>query len=141
MRTEMREKTIYVTDTVTVEIPMQTAERIAKDSASHLENDYAMSDVRLNADGTLYHHLSTKPQKKPVEIQKPIQQRDSIVYRYIIRNVKKTVVNKERLPLTWWEKTRIYGFYLLLVWVCLKYRKQVVSIMKAFVKWVPFRSK
>lgn len=64
--------TIYVPDTVFVEIPAQTAERETRDSVSQLENDYAASEARINPDGSLYHDLRTKPQKKPVEFQKPV---------------------------------------------------------------------
>lgn len=68
-RIEIRETVIYVPDTVFVEIPAQTAERTTQDSTSHLENDYALSDARINPDGSLYHDLKTKPQEKPVPIE------------------------------------------------------------------------
>ena len=38
----------YVPDTVFIEIPAQTSERETADSTSHLENDYATSDARIN---------------------------------------------------------------------------------------------
>ena len=135
VRTEVRTRTIYVTDTVLIEIPSQKAERTTKDSISHLENEYATSDARINADGTLFHVLSTRPQKKSVEIQKPIEQRDSISYKYINHDKTKTITKKERLPLTWWEKTRIYGFYLLLVWLGIIYRKPIWGFIKTNLKW------
>ena len=56
----------YVPDTVFIEIPAQTSERETADNTSHLENDYATSDARINPDGTLYHNFKTKPQKNPV---------------------------------------------------------------------------
>ena len=49
-----RERVILVPDTVFVDIEQQTSERTAKDSTSHLENDYALSDARINADGSLF---------------------------------------------------------------------------------------
>ncbi|MBR0116504.1 MAG: hypothetical protein IJM04_04400 [Prevotella sp.] len=82
MKTEVRREVVYVPDTVLVEIPAQMAERTTRDSTSHLENDYAVSDVRINPDGSLHHTLETKPQKKPVEFQKPVERNDSIVYKY-----------------------------------------------------------
>lgn len=69
---DVRYQTIIVPDTVLVEIPAQTAERTTTDSTSHLENDYATSDARINPDGTLFHLLATKPQKKPVEVDKKL---------------------------------------------------------------------
>lgn len=103
--------TIYVPDTVFVEIPSQTAERETRDSVSHLENDYAASDARINPDGSIYHDLKTKPQKMPVEFQKPVERRDSIIYRERVRN--ETVTKTVEVPrqLTWFQKTSIYGFW------------------------------
>lgn len=107
-RVEIRKETIYVPDTVYIEIPKQTAERTTRDS-SRLENDYAISYARINADGTLYHNLSTKPQKKPVEINKPVERNDSIVY---VTKTKTVTVERE---LSWWEQTQIKGFHVLAV--------------------------
>lgn len=73
--------TVYVPDTVLIEIPSQTAEHTTADSTSHLENDYATSDARINADGTLFHSLNTKPQEKPVEIKKKEVHENNIVYK------------------------------------------------------------
>ena len=64
-RVEVRKEIVYVPDTVYLEIPAQTAERTTRDSTSHLENDYATSDARINTDGSLYHDLKTKPQEIP----------------------------------------------------------------------------
>lgn len=104
--TKVKTEIIYVTDTLLVEIPAQKAERTTADSASHLENDYAMSDARINPDGTLFHSLETKPQQKPVEFQKPVEKKDSIIYRYKYRD-KEVIVEKK---LTRWEKFKMdYG--------------------------------
>lgn len=81
VRVETNTVTVYVPDTVLIEIPAQTAERTTADSTSHLENDYATSDVHINADGTLFHDLKTKPQKKPVEVKKKEVHKDNIVYK------------------------------------------------------------
>lgn len=120
-------------DTVFIEIPAQTAERTAADSVSHLENDFAMSDVRINADGTLFHNLKTKPQKKPIEVEKEIVNNDSIVY---ISNISKETgqqILKVEKPLTWWQKTRIYGCYLFGLLLVISYRKEIWSVIKRFI--------
>ena len=132
-RVDVRYQTIIVTDTVFVEIPAQTAERTTADSTSHLENDYATSYARINPDGTLFHQLATKPQKKPVEIDKKIEQRDSIVY--VEKSNTETgqqIVEVER-QLSWWEKTRIYGFYLLAALLVVIYRKKIWSLLRKFI--------
>ena len=136
IHTEVVTKTYFVTDTVFVEIPAQTAERTTADSTSQLENDYATSEARINPDGTLYHDLKTKPQDIPKEVQTPVEQKDSIVYRYRYRDVVKTVeVERE---LTWWQKTQMYGFWVatiaLLAYLCIANRKRIVSwIMKKLI--------
>lgn len=130
---EVHTNTIIVPDTVYVEIPPQIAERTTADSTSHLENDYATSDARINPDGTLFHQLATKPQKKPVEVDKKIEQRDSIVY--VEKSNTETgqqIVEVER-QLSWWEKTRIYGFYLLAALLVVIYRKQIWSLLRKFI--------
>ena len=110
-------KTILVPDTVFVEIPAQTAERTTRDSTSHLENEYAVSDARINPDGSLFHDLRTKPQKKPVATDKKIEQRDSIVYRNKFVRVTKTVSVPR--DLTKFQKIQIAGFWFLLALIVL----------------------
>ena len=58
--TEVVTKTYFVTDTVFVEIPAQTAERTTADSVSQLENDYATSEARINPDG----HVVPRPENE-----------------------------------------------------------------------------
>lgn len=112
MNTKVRIETVYVPDTVYVDIPQQKSERTVVDSVSHLENDYAQSDARINPDGSLFHNLETKPQKKSVEIQKPIERKDSIVYRYKYKDrvkYKDREVIKEK-ELSKWQQAKIdYG--------------------------------
>lgn len=121
----------YVPDTVYIEIPAQTAERETADSTSHLENDYATSDARINPDGTLFHNLKTKPQKKPVEFEKPVEHKDSIVYK--TKTVTKVRTVEVPHELTWWEKTQIYGFWFILFILMIVYRKKVFYLVKWFI--------
>lgn len=81
VRVETNTVIAYVPDTVFIEIPAQAAERTTADSTSHWENDYATSDARINADGTLFHSLKTKPQEKPVEVKKKEVRKNNIVYK------------------------------------------------------------
>lgn len=118
----------YVPDTVFIEIPAQTSERETADSTSHLENDYATSDARINPDGTLYHNLKTKPQKKPVEFEKPVERKDSVIYK--TKTVTKTKIEKVPRDLTWWQKTQIYGFWVILFILVIVYRKKILSLVK-----------
>lgn len=116
-RVEFRTETILVPDTVFVEIPAQTAERTTRDSVSHLENDYAVSDARINPDGSLFHDLRTKAQKKAVAIDKKIEKRDSVVYKDRYLTVKEQVSVPRSL--TTFQKCEIFGFWFLLAVLCL----------------------
>lgn len=131
IRVEVRKEVVYVKDTVLLEIPAQTAERTTRDSTSHLENDYATSDARINPDGSLYHDLNTKPQEIPKEVQTPVERNDSIVYKYKDRTVVETV-EVER-DLSWWQKTQIYGFWVALIVIAITYRKDILTIIKRIV--------
>lgn len=127
VRIEYRERTVFVPDTVFVEIPAQTAERTTPDSISHLENDYSESTAKINQDGSLYHDLKTKPQTKPVPVQKEVQQRDSVRVEYRDRTVTETVVETVEVEkkLSWFQKTQIAGFWTLLVFLMIVYRKKI----------------
>lgn len=127
---EVHTKTEYIKDTVYLEIPAQTAERTTSDSTSHLENDYAASNARINPDGTLYHDLNTKPQKKPFETETPVERKDSIVYKYKDRTVYETIEVEVERELSWWEKTQMYGFWVAFVFLIITYRKVIFSFVK-----------
>lgn len=125
VRVEVREHVVYVPDTITIEIPAQTSERTTADSLSYLDNDYAESTARINPDGTLYHDLKTKPKAKPVPVDRPVEYRDSIVYRD--RFIDRTNTVEVERNLTWWEQTRIYGFYGLLILLLISYTIKKVA--------------
>ena len=129
-RIEVKTEIVYVPDTVLVEIPAQTAERTTADSVSHLETDYATSDARINPDGSLFHSLANKPQQKPVAYQKPVERKDSIIYRDRVKTETVTETVEVERDLSWWEKTRIYGFYALLLWLLVNYRRQLFSLAR-----------
>ena len=110
-------------DTVFVEIPAQAAERTAADSVSHLENDFAVSDARINADGTLFHNLKTKPQKKPVPVDKVIERKDTIVY--VDKKVEVPVPVEKKLG--WWDRTSINLF---------SYSLGIIAVLAYIIIWL-----
>lgn len=111
VRVEERVREIKVTDTLFVEVPMQKESTTVRDSMSHLENDYAISDARINPDGSLYHSLETKPRTDTLSREVGVQVRDSIVYREKV--VPKIVpVEKE---LNWFVRMRIWLGNIMLV--------------------------
>lgn len=135
VRIEYREKIVYVPDTVYLEIPAQTAERTTRDSTSHLENDFAESDARINADGSLYHDLKTKPQQKAVPTEKEIVERDSTEYHGKSSTETEQVIKEVEVekPLSWFQKTQIIGFWIVFVFVSIKNRKKLLTIFQRFV--------
>lgn len=136
--TEVRvEKVIeYLTDTVYIKIPAQMAERTTQDSTSHLENDYATSDARINQDGTLYHDLKTKPQEIASEFQKLVERNDSVrtEYKTKIKYAIRTQNKEVEKELTWWQHTCIKWFpwclILLIIAIGYIFRKPILKITK-----------
>lgn len=107
---EVRETTVYITDTVEVEIPYIVERNVTLDTISYLENDYAISGAIIEG-AYLTHTLATKPQLRRVQIKTPQLRRDSVVYRNFYRDVE---VEVER-QLSFLQKAQISGFWLLLV--------------------------
>lgn len=132
-RTETRYERILVHDTSYIEIPVQTAEKTVKDSTSHLENDYAVSDASITSDGLLYHSLRTKAQKKAVPVDKQIERKDSLVY--VDKQVNVPVpVEKE---LTKWQSFKIdyFGWLVAVLFALLGYtfRKPLLKLVRRFI--------
>lgn len=118
-RIEYRERVVLVPDTVYIQIPEQRLELTTADSLSRLENDYAVSNVRLLPSGKFRHTLSTKPQTKAMPTTAKVIRQDSIVYRDRWHTKSKTVVRERKQP--WYEKAQIWGFRGLLVVVVITY--------------------
>lgn len=111
IRIEKRIREIKVTDTLFVEVPMQKESTTVRDSMSHLENDYAISDARIMADGSLYHSLETKPRTDTLTQELSVQAKDSIIYR---EKVVPKIVPVEK-GLSDWQKIQIRGFWIFLI--------------------------
>ena len=109
---ETRIEKVFETDTVFLEVPRIIEKVVTKDTVSVLENDFARSSAEVS-DGLLSHSLETKPSRQPVEIQKEIVYRDSVIVRdnVIVQTVE---VEKE---LTKWQsfKMKTGGFTLSLL--------------------------
>ena len=104
--TKVIERVEVVTDTVEVEIPFISESHTTRDTISHLENAYALSDAMVSG-GILYHSLQTRPQIRKVEFKRPVLHRDSL----IIRNSYREVTVEVDKPDTWFEKTQKIGFW------------------------------
>lgn len=130
VRVEVRKETKYIKDTVFLTVPAQSAENTTRDTSSHLETDYAESDARIAPDGTLHHTLRNKEQEKPVPVDVPQTQKDSIVYqdRYITETVE---VPRE---LTAWQKWQMRSFWILLSGLLIFIlRKPLLTLIRRFI--------
>lgn len=129
VRVETVVRTEYIPDTVFVEVPLEIERQTVRDTMSHLETSYAVSDARITPDGSLFHSLANIPQKRPVPTEKEIIYRDSIVSR---DRVNREVVEVER-KLTWWQQTQMKGFWIVLVVLVLVCRKNIVASVHRFI--------
>lgn len=77
---EVNTHTETVHDTAYVQLPAYIERNVTRDTTSTLENPYAKSLATVQ-NGLLAHSLETKPVQLPVQIEKQIVYRDSIVYR------------------------------------------------------------
>ena len=123
---EIRERLVY--DTVKVEVPKVVERIVTRDTSSHLENDWAMSDASVS-DGFLSHSLETKPHTVYVPVAVPVHDTT-----YIEKEAQETIIEKEvEKPLTWWQKTRLGAFWWLLggLVACLAwiFRKPLLKLM------------
>nr|DAH35249.1 MAG TPA: periplasmic binding protein [Caudoviricetes sp.] len=128
-KVEVRTERIEHIDTIYVELPRQVERIVTQDTTSRLENDYAVSEARVEA-GMLHHTLETKAAKIPVLSKSTIEKKDSVTTN------SKSEVEKEKFyiekELTAWQKFRLRGFWILaaiiggyLVW---RNRRRLLSL-------------
>lgn len=132
-RVETKVVTVFVKDTVTITIPEQAAKNSARDSSSHLETDYAVSDASIDSAGTLHHTLANKAGSVPVPAESKVVYRDSIVYREIEVPTPYQVEVKVPRELTWWQQTKMKGFWILLALLTLSCRKPIFALIRRFI--------
>lgn len=111
VRVEIRERPVH--DTAYVDVPLIKEVNVTRDTSSHLENEYAMSDASIS-DGTLRHSLETRPHKiaAPVTIT---------VHDTLTVEKKAETIIKEVNVLTKWQGFQIIlgrilgGLFLLII--------------------------
>lgn len=126
---ETRIHKIYIKDTLRFQIPPYSKRQVVRDTSSHLETPLAVSDAWINNDGSLGHSLENKPQDIPVPFEKEVIYRDSIVYK---DKTDTKIVEVER-RLTWWQQTKMRGFWLLLGVVVFVFRKNILTMARRFI--------
>lgn len=126
---ETRIHKIYFKDTLRFQIPPYSKRQVVRDTSSHLETPLAVSDAWINNDGSLGHSLENKPQDIPVPFEKEVIYRDSIVYK---DRTDTKIVEVER-RLTWWQQTKMRGFWVLLGVVVFVFRKNILTMARRFI--------
>ena len=111
VRVEIRERPVH--DTAYVDVPLIKEVNVTRDTSSHVENEYAMSDASIS-NGTLRHSLETRPHKiaAPVTIT---------VHDTLTVEKKAETIIKEVNTLTKWQGFQIIlgrilgGLFLLII--------------------------
>lgn len=111
---EIRTETVYVPDTVYVQLPAVSQSVETLDTISVLENKFAVSEASVSGN-VLKHSLEVKPIKEPVAIKKEIVYRDSI----IVKEVDVDHYIEMPAELTAWQSFKIklggYAFALIVI--------------------------
>lgn len=118
--TKVEVKTVVerVVDTAWISLPVEVVQVETLDTVSVLENAFARSSAVVSS-GVLQHSLETLPVSLPVEVEKEMVYRDSLVYRDRVLSVP---VEVEK-PLSLWQKfiLRVGGVCLFLVAIYVAY--------------------
>lgn len=131
LRVEIGRRTVWVADTLRWHLPVERTERRMRTDSSRLETSAAISEVRIAPDGSLVHTLENKPDERSVATRRRIEYRDSIVYRDRTVGIERTVpVERE---LTWWQKVRLKGFWVVAAALAILLRSRAVSLLRHFV--------
>ncbi len=126
VRVETVIRTERVPDTVFVEVPVEATRQTVRDTTSHLETSFAVSDARILADGSLFHSLENIPQKRPVPTEKEIEYHETNEYH----GYEEAKIVEVARPLTWWQQTQIRGFWMLVLILLVVCREQITGLAK-----------
>lgn len=131
-KVEVRTERIEHIDTIYIELPRQVERIVTQDTTSRLENDYAVSEARVEA-GMLHHTLETKAAKVPVPAKATIEK------MYGITTISKAKVEKEKekvyieKELTAWQRFKMRGFWVLLAamacWIAWKNKARILALI------------
>ena len=112
VRIEYREKVVKVPVTVYVEVPVEQKETMTKDSISHLETSFAISNASMVwIDGVpfLRHDLKNKAQKIEKTDTANVVEKEKVVWNTRRVTYTKTEIREKVLP--WYQKTLMWiGF-------------------------------
>ena len=129
VRIEYIEKVVKVPVTVYVEVPVEQKEKMTRDSTSHLETGFAVSDASMIwIDGVAFlrHSLANKPQKIGKTDSVSVIEKEKTVWKTRRVTYTKTVTLEKQL--TRWERIRLeFGGYAMLA--------TMVLLVMAVLRW------
>lgn len=102
VRIEYREKVVKVPVTVYVEVPVENVSTVTKDSTSHLETSFAVSDASMVwIDGVpfLRHDLKNKAQKIEKKDSVAVVEKEKVVWKTRRVTYTKTEIREKQLNL------------------------------------------
>ena len=105
VRVEYREKVVKVPVTVYVEVPVENVSTTTKDSTSHLETSFAISNASMVwIDGVpfLRHDLKNKAQKIEKTEDVPVVEKEKVVWQTRRVTYTKTEIKEKVQP--WYQK-------------------------------------
>ena len=105
VRIEYREKVVKVPVTVYVEVPVENVSTTTKDSTSHLETSFAISNASMVwIDGVpfLRHDLKNKAQKIEKTEDVPVVEKEKVVWQTRRVTYTKTEIKEKAQP--WYQK-------------------------------------
>lgn len=105
VRIEYKERIVKVPVYVEVEVPVEKVSTQTKDSTSHLETSFAISDASLIwIDGVAFlrHSLENKAQKIQKKDSVPVTEKEKIFWKTRRVTYNKTEIREKQLD--WWQK-------------------------------------
>lgn len=105
VRIEYKERIVKVPVYVEVDVPVEKVSTQTKDSTSHLETSFAISDASLIwIDGVAFlrHSLENKAQKIQKKDSVPVTEKEKIFWKTRRVTYNKTEIREKQLA--WWQK-------------------------------------
>lgn len=125
VRIEYKEKIVKVPVTVEIEVPVENVANITKDSTSHLETSFAVSNASMVwIDGVpfLRHDLKNKAQKIEKTDTAHVVEKEKVIWK--TRRVTYTKTELREKQLAWYQKTLMWigaiAIAVLLIFIALR---------------------
>lgn len=125
--------TEIIHDTTYLEVPVEIQSVVVNDSVSTLETEFAISKAEITKEGFLKHSLENKPMSIPVEYDSKVEHK--ITEKNETSSDVQTITEIEYIEreYSWWDKTRFYVLYVIVMVLLIKYWKQIVKIARKLI--------